>query len=156
VNGLGGVEGRAVALLATLALVAGGCGGDDGGQGGEPAGEGLAFSVAFEPDPPVAGEPVTWSLTVRNDGGETVILTFPSGKRGDVVLEGERDEEVYRWSEGRFFTEAVTKEQLRPDQEAVYRLEEPSLSVEPGDYDLVATLAAGPEVGPARQRVHIR
>lgn len=148
---------RVPALLAVLAVLATGCGDDGGGQQtGDPPGGGIALSVAFEPDPPVAGEPVTWSLTVRNDGGEAVILTFPSGKRGDVLLEGAGDEEVYRWSEGRFFTEAVTRHELSPDQEVVYRLEEPSLSVEPGDYDLVATLAAEPEVGPARQRVHIR
>ena len=150
---------RAAALLVILALVAGGCGADggeqEGNQAGEPGGGGLTLSVAFDPDPPQAGKPVSWSLTVRNEGGEEVTLTFPSGKRGDVVLEGERDEEVYRWSEGRFFTEAVSRERLRPDQEVVYRLEEPSLSLEPGDYDLVATLAAEPELGPARQRVHI-
>jgi hypothetical protein len=148
---------KVTVLLAALAVLAAGCGGDGGReQGGEARDGGLAFSVAFEPDPPAAGEPVTWSLIVRNDGGEAVTLTFPSGKRGDVVLEGERQEEVYRWSGDRFFTEAVGKEQLRPDQEVVYRLDEPSLSVEPGDYDLVATLAAEPEVEPVRQRVHIR
>lgn len=148
---------RVPVLLAAVVVLAAGCG-DDGGreQGGEPAGGGLTFSVTFEPDPPEAGKPVTWSLRVRNDGGEAVTLTFPSGKRGDVVLEGEKDEEVYRWSEGRFFTEAVGRERLGPNQEVVYRLEEPSLSVEPGDYDLVATLAAEPQVGPDRQRVHIR
>lgn len=148
---------RAVALFVLLALVAGACGDDGGGEeGGGSGGGGLGFAVAFEPDPPLAGKPVIWSLTVRNQGGEAVTLTFPSGKRGDVVLEGDRNEEVYRWSDGRFFTEAVVRERLGPDQEVVYRLEEPSLSVEPGDYDLVATLAAEPEVGPDRQRVHIR
>ena len=150
---------RAAALLVILALVAGGCGGggsDRGGeQSGEPPGGGLALSVAFEPDPLVAGQAVTWSLTVRNDGGEAVVLTFPSGKRGDVTLEGEGGEEVYRWSEGRFFTEAVSRAEVAADQEVVYRLEEPSLSLEPGDYDLTAMLAAEPDVGPARQRVHI-
>ncbi len=148
---------RVPVLLAVVAVLAGGCG--DGGRGeqeGEPGSGGIALSVAFEPDPPEAGKPVTWSLMVRNDGGEAVTLTFPSGKRGDVVLEGERDQEAYRWSEGRFFTQTVGKKHLRPGDEVVYRLEEPSLSVVPGDYDLVATLAAEPEVGPDRQRVHIR
>jgi hypothetical protein len=142
-------------LLAALAVLTAGCGGDGGQEQGEPVVGGLAFSARFEPDPLVAGKPVTWSLTVRNDSGEAVTLTFPSGKQGDVVLEDDRNAEVYRWSGGRFFTEAVIRKQLRPDQEVVYRLEEPSLSVEPGDYHLVATLAAEPDTGPDRQRVHI-
>jgi hypothetical protein len=148
---------KAAGFLITLVLLAGACGGGGGGdQRGDPGGGELGLSVAFEPDPPEAGKPVMWSLRVRNDGGEAVTLTFPSGKRGDVVLEDERQAEAYRWSDGRFFTEAVTRERLGPDQEVVYRLEEPSLSVEAGDYDLVATLAAEPQVGPDRRRVHIR
>ena len=148
---------RAPALLAVMVLVAAGCG--DGGEqepGAPPSGGGLTLGVAFDPDPPEAGKPVTWSLTVGNGGAEAVTLTFSSGKRGDVVLEGEGGGEAYRWSDGRFFTEALSRQELGPGQEVVYRLEEPSLSVEPGDYTLVATLAAEPEVGPDRQRVQIR
>ncbi len=150
---------RVCGLLAVVAVVATGCSGGagDGGpaSGGEP-GAGVALSVAFEPDPPAAGEPVTWLLTVRNGGGAAVTLTFPSGKRGDVVLRDGSGQQVYRWSDGRFFTEAVNRQELRPGQEVVYRLEEPSLAVEPGDYALEATLAAEPQVGPDRQQVQIR
>ncbi|MGH8975593.1 MAG: BsuPI-related putative proteinase inhibitor [Acidimicrobiia bacterium] len=153
---------RSSVLLAAVALMSAACGdgggvnGSDGGASdGGAAGGGVALVVAYEPDPPVTGAAVTWSLAVRNDGAEAVTLTFPSGKRGDVVLEDERRQEVYRWSRDRFFTEAVHREQLRPGQEVVYRLEEPSLPVGPGEYDLVATLAAEPEVGPDRQRLRI-
>lgn len=146
-------------LVAMMSLVAG-CGGDgEEEQGSAPtsAGSGgVTLAVASEPDPPVVGKPVTWSLTVANDGAEAVSLTFSSGKRGDVVLEREGGGEVYRWSDGRVFTEAVSKQEIGPGQEVVYQLEEPSLSVEPGDYTLVATLAAEPEVEPDRQQIQIR
>jgi hypothetical protein len=146
-------------VLAAVAVVGAACG-DGGGReelgGGGASGGGMALVVAYEPDPPVTGAAVTWSLAVRNNGAEAVTLTFPSGKRGDVVLEDERRQEVYRWSADRFFTEAVHREEIGPGGEVVYRLEEPALSVGPGEYDLVATLAAEPEVGPDRQRLRIR
>lgn len=144
--------------IAVIAILAAGCGGRGGPESGSEADgrTGVALSAGFEPDPPAAGEPVTWLLTVRNIGREAVTLTFPSGKRGDVVLRDESAQQAYRWSDGRFFTEAVNRQELRPGQEVEYRLEEPSLGVEPGDYALEATLAAEPRVGPDRQRVHIR
>ncbi|MGH8989953.1 MAG: BsuPI-related putative proteinase inhibitor [Acidimicrobiia bacterium] len=150
---------RLPVLVVVLAVAASGCGNGDGGEENEAvpaAGSGaeVVVTVTSEPDPPAAGQPVTWSLRVRNDGAEPVTLTFPSGKRGDVVLEAEGNE-VYRWSDERVFTEAVTQQELAPGQEVEYPLEEPSLGVEPGDYDLIATLAAEPQVEPDRQRVQI-
>ena len=148
---------KAAGFLITLVLVACACGGGDAGdQAGDPGGGGLGFSVAFEPDPPEAGKPVTWSLRVRNDGGETVTLTFPSGKRGDVVLKDERQAEAYRWSDGRFFTEAVTRERPARTRRWCTGSRNPRSPSKPGTTSLVATLAAEPEVGPDRQRVHIR
>lgn len=148
-----------VVVLVGLAVVAGGCGGDGGRrqeEGGQPRARGLAFSAGYEPDTLRAGEPVTWRLSVRNNTPEAVTLTFPSGKKGDVVLMAEDGTEVYRWSEGMFFTEAIVRERLEPDEEVLYRLVERNLTVEPGTYDLVAVLAAEPDVGPDRQRVQIR
>lgn len=148
-----------VIVLVALAVMAGGCGGDGGRreeEGGRSPSGGLAFSAGYEPDTLRAGESVTWRLSVRNTTPGPVTLTFPSGKKGDVVLAEEDGTEVYRWSEGLFFTEAIVRERLDPDEEVLYRLVERSLTVEPGTYDLVAVLAAEPGVGPDRQRVQIR
>jgi hypothetical protein len=112
--------------------------------------------LAHEPDPPVTGGPVTWLLKVRNDGREPATLTFPSGKRGDVVLEDDRRQEVYRWSANRFFTQNMYRAEVEAGQEVVFRLEEAALAVAAGEYDVVATLAAEPEVGADRQRLRIQ
>jgi intracellular proteinase inhibitor BsuPI len=148
---------RLALLLALVALGGAACGGDGSPEpaGGGAADGGVVLSLAHEPDPPVTGGAVTWSLTVRNDGKEPAVLTFPSGKRGDVVLEDDRRQEVYRWSANRLFTQAVYRVELEPGQDVVFRLEEAALSVPPGEYDVVATLAAEPEVGPDRQRMRI-
>lgn len=154
---------RAGALLVLLALAVAGCG-DDGGSDAEGApdtsGDGgggeVELSVAFEPDPPVSGQAVVWVLTVRNDSAEPATLTFSSGQRGDVMLLDAGGEEAYRWAAGHSFTQAVSQQELAPGQEVTYRLEEATLSVPAGDYELVATLAAEPQVGPDRQQVQIR
>jgi hypothetical protein len=144
-------------LLAVLALVGAACGGDSGkgGPGDGASGGGVTLVVAYEPARPVTGAAVTWSLRVSNGGPEAVTLRFSSAKRGDVVLEDDRRQEVYRWSGDRAFTQVLHEEEIPRGGEVVYRLEEPALPVGPGEYDLVATLAAEPEVGPDRQRLRI-
>jgi hypothetical protein len=142
-----------LALLAVMAAAACGAGGE---QGAAPTGPRGALALAYEPPAPAAGQPVTWVLTVSNGGDEALTLTFSSGKHGDVALAGADGREVYRWSNDRFFTEAVSRQEVAPGEEVAYRLEEPALAVEPGEYDLVATLAAEPEIGPVRQRVRVQ
>lgn len=145
-------------LVPLVALVAAGCGGDDDvreSAAQEGNGPQMVLSVALEPDPPVAGQPVTWMLTVRNDGSEATTLTYGSGQRGDVVLTNAGNE-AYKWSAGRSFTQSVTEQEMAPGQEVEHRLEEQALSVAPGEYELVATLAAEPRVEPSRQQVQIR
>lgn len=146
----------AAALAVAVGALLGACGdgGVPAGSDEQPLGGGLGLSVAFEPDPLRSGKAVTWTLVVRNDGVEAATLTFPSSKPGDVVLRRGGDE-VYRWSDDRLFTQVVRKEVIGPNEERSYRLEEGALAVEPGTYDLVATLAAEPDPGPVRQRVDV-
>lgn len=82
---------------------------------------------------------VEFSLTVANADTEPVEVTYRSGLHADVaVLEGER--EVWRWSDGRMFTQAIETETLAPDESVQYtaRWEDPS----PGEYAAVASLEA--------------
>lgn len=74
----------------------------------------VAFSLTL--DRAVYGDrlnaPVmTARLTLRVTA-DPVELSFPSGQRFDIVLRNDRGEEVYRWSEGRFFTLALGRETL--------------------------------------------
>jgi hypothetical protein len=112
----------------------------------------LSLDVSFSPEPLRTGRPVTWSLEVTNAAEGPVTLNFPSGQQGDVaLLRG--GTEAYRWSADRLFAQAVVKERLMAGEEKVFRLEEDSLAVEPGDYDLVATLASQPAPASVRLRV---
>ena len=95
-------------------------------------------------DAAVDGE-VSFTFRVTNAGTSTVELTFRSGKRGDVVVR-ERDsgEEVWRWSEGRMFTQALSRTTVQPGEqiEATYRWKNPL----PGSYVATGTLEANHEL----------
>lgn len=62
-----------------------------------------------------AGDPVSFELTVRNTGEGPVRIPFRSGQQYD--FEVSRDgRPVWRWSEGRFFTQALTSISLAPGE----------------------------------------
>jgi hypothetical protein len=142
-------------LLALVAVIAiAGCG--SGGGGEKSARGGLVLEVRFSPDPLRAGQQATWLLEVSNPGTGRVTLTFPSGQNGEVVLLEQSGREAYRWSGGRFFTQAVRPVSLEPGATETFTLEEERLGVEPGRYRLVATLRADPAPAPARRDVSVQ
>ena len=148
---------RRLGVIAAVLLALTGCGGGEGDSEGSRSAEGsggLSLALSFSPEPLRAGQPVTWSLEVTNGAQAPVTLTFPSGQYGDVVLLRDGTE-AYRWSSKKFFPQAVVKERLEAQGDKVFPLEEKALSVEPGDYDLVATLAADPAPAPVRRRVSV-
>ncbi|MFB6303935.1 MAG: BsuPI-related putative proteinase inhibitor [Haloferacaceae archaeon] len=82
---------------------------------------------------------VEFALTVRNAGGAPVELEYPQGNAVDVAVY-EDGVEVWRWSDGRMFAQAVRTERLAPDESVVYerRWEDPP----PGRYVAEASLEA--------------
>jgi hypothetical protein len=103
----------------------------------------LRFSPVTEPLK--SGTTVWWAVDVENTGSEPLVLTFTSGQRADVVLS--RDGvEVYRWSEGRIFTEAIETLTLGPGEVLPIVMNDHLPPLQSGDYDLVATITAA--VGP--------
>lgn len=60
-------------------------------------------------DVAVGDDSVEFVFTVQNEGTEPIDLVFPSGKVVDVAVE-EGGAEVWRWSDGRMFVQAVQTE----------------------------------------------
>jgi len=89
---------------------------------------------------------VTFAFTVTNPTTERVELTFRGGRTADVVVRaadsgsGSVGGPVWRWSDGRAFTQTLRTEILAPGEEARETMvwEDP----EPGSYVAVATLEA--------------
>ena len=143
-----------LAALAVLAVTACGSGEDDDPVVLEPNPEqGLTMTLDHT-EPLRANAPVTWTLTLRNGGREPVALTFASGQRGDVVL-SRGSAERYRWSTGKVFTQVFGEMSLAPGQVESFELKDDVLDVEPGQYDLVASVQSQPSPAEARRTVTV-
>jgi hypothetical protein len=139
-----------LALAGALVVATGGDDGDDDEER-EVVSSVTTLEVAVD-EPLVSGRPVTWQVTVVVEG-EALPVTFPSGQSADVrLLDGSR--EVYRWSAALSFTQAIREVTLQPGR-TTFTLDEPELDVPPGEYDLVAELAARPAPAPARRQVTV-
>ena len=71
--------------------------------------------VRFSPvtEPVSSGDQVWWALDVINTGQSAVDLTWSDGQLGDVTLD-QGDADVYTWSEGMGFDQAVKTLSLAP------------------------------------------
>jgi len=104
-------------------------------------GSGLEVTLGTE-DQLVPGA-IDWPLSVRNVGDEPVTLVYPTGQDGDVAIRQE-GEDVYRWSAGQAFTEALRCQVLEPGARYSFTLEGGRITLAEGAYEVVATLAADP------------
>ncbi len=112
--------------------------------------------VRTDPSSPLASsmdvqvsDEVRIAFEVQNAGRKKLELKFPNGRTHDVVVLDSIGREVWRWSEGRMFTQAVQNRVLRTSD--ALRYEEEWASPAPGRYVAVATLASTNH--PVTQRV---
>lgn len=62
------------------------------------------------------GARVSFELTVTNNSGRRVELRFPNGKTHDFVVVDSVGKEVWRWSEGRLFTQVLQNRLLEANE----------------------------------------
>lgn len=89
-------------------------------------------------DVAVGPDAVEFTFTVTNASGGPLELTFRSGKAADVAVYAD-GVEVWRWSHGRTFAQAVRTERLAPGESLVY---ERTWEAPPGHYVAEASLGA--------------
>jgi hypothetical protein len=85
-------------------------------------------------------EDVRFAFQVANDGAKKLELLFANGLTHDVVVLDSVGREVWRWSEGRLFTQTVQSKVLRASDRLDF--EEAWEDAAPGRYTAVATLAS--------------
>lgn len=104
------------------ALAVGACAGS--GDQGEPEGSMPKHDLVASLEAKVTSSSVRFVFHVTNSGDTPVELTFPSSQRYDFIVETPSGEEVWRWSEGMGFLQALSQDTLPPgeswDMEAVW------------------------------------
>ncbi len=92
---------------------------------------------------------VRFAIEVANDSRKRVELTFPDGRTHDFVVLDAGGREVWRWSEGRMFTQSIQNRLVDAHDSVVY--DERWTPPAAGRYTLVAQLRS--ENYPLQQRV---
>jgi hypothetical protein len=95
-----------------------------------------------------AGRGVQFDFVVTNTGGGKIEMTFPNGQTHDVFVLDSLGREVWRWSDGRMFTQVLQNKILRDSDTLMYG--ERWTDAPRGAYVAVARLAS--ENYPIEQR----
>ncbi|MGB6369642.1 MAG: BsuPI-related putative proteinase inhibitor [Atribacterota bacterium] len=70
------------------------------------------------------GEPIIMTLKVFNYNEEEITFHFNNSQRYDFIIENEKGNEVWRWSEGKMFAQMLGEEILGPcNPEVIYKAE---------------------------------
>jgi hypothetical protein len=88
-----------------------------------------------------AGDTIAFLLQVTNTADTAVQLDFATGQSFDFAVFDD-EEEIWRWSEGRMFTQALRAETIAPGETRTYRATwspPPALS---GEYRVVGAMTA--------------
>jgi len=94
------------------------------------------------------GEAVQFSFHVTNGSNKRVELRFPSGQTHEVVVLDPLGREVWRWSNGRMFTQGMQNKVLASSDTLTFT--ETWRPTHPGTYTAVASLLS--ENYPSEQR----
>jgi hypothetical protein len=93
---------------------------------------------------------VDFALRVTNNADKRLELNFPSGQTHDIVVLDQAGQEVWRWSQGRMFTQALQNRVLASDETLSYKA---SWSSEAKHGTFVAVASLRSENHPIEQRV---
>ena len=86
-----------------------------------------------------ATKDVRFALHVTNRADRNVELMFPSGQTHEFIVRDETGRDVWRWSEGRMFTQALQSKLLGGEETTTYA-ETWQAGARSGRYTVVATL----------------
>ncbi|MBI2843753.1 MAG: hypothetical protein HYX78_10170 [Armatimonadetes bacterium] len=114
-----------------------------GGSNAKPLG-----GVRAEKSNHALGESVKLTFTIENRTGQKMTLRFPSGQLYDIWIK-KNGAEIWRWSYGKAFTQAITSRALDPGEkmtftEAWRQVTNTGDQVPPGAYTIFAQLTTFP------------
>jgi hypothetical protein len=69
-----------------------------------------------------SGSEIAFRFHVTNNANKKLELVFPSGKTHDITIVDAAGEEVWRWSDGRMFTQVLQNRVLGPGDTLTYEM----------------------------------
>jgi hypothetical protein len=118
---------RQLILLISLVLLLAGC--DTSNKPAiSPSSNAKAIDFSFEGVLKNDVGLVSFEAKAKNVSGDNIVVLFSSGQKWEIVITGDHDTELYRYSAGRMFTEATSQETLVPDDAFVLEGEIPRLA----------------------------
>ena len=128
--------------LVCVAVLAFACGPRTSGDTATTRSSGTRVATAIAPLAPTldvsVGENVRISFRVTNASDKKVEVLFPDGRTHDVIVLDSIGREVWRWSDGRLFTQSVQNRVLRSSDTIAF--DGAWRTPVPGSYTVVATL----------------
>ncbi len=95
-------------------------------------------------------------LTVTNTSKNVVTLRFNSGQRFDfLALEAETKRIFWRWSNGKPFTEALSKEDFNPGESKIFEADVPYVGLPPTQYEITGFIINQPRPSKAPEAVKL-
>ncbi|MTH53273.1 hypothetical protein GKZ89_07585 [Bacillus mangrovi] len=80
-------------------------------------------------------------LLVRNDAPAAETVTFPTGQTFELIILDEDGNEVYKYSKGKMFTQAIRKMEFERGEEKVFQERwKYTEDTKPGEYRVLAEL----------------
>lgn len=150
---------KLLVLLLAIVFVAAGCSGQNEANGKEDNSssdnanetdeeqvnlEQLLQQLEMTADVQADADKVDFNFNLQNTGEEAVELTFPSGQQYEIIVKNADGEEVYRYSKGKAFTEALVNKEVNPGEELSFtnswNYKQDDKRVEAGTYDVDITL----------------
>lgn len=123
----------------------------------DPGGDGLTATIEVAGSPARPGDPARFTLRVCNGGSSTVQRSFSDGQRYDFEVR-RGSAVVWRWSDGRFFTQSLGTERwtagaCKTWTESWDARSSSGAPVSPGSYEVTGSLAGSPPVRSAPRTV---
>ncbi len=87
------------------------------------------------------GDDVTFALSVLNESGKKIEITFPNGQTHEIVVKDSLGRERWRWSEGRMFTQTL-RNSLVDDGDTLQYQDSWTPALPPGTYVAIASLTS--------------
>lgn len=109
----------------------------------------ISVTLRSEPASVASGGSFSLTLVVRNLSGKRAEYTLPTGQTFELVAFERGGAEVWKWSKGLFFLQAVNEVILEPGGSKTFKASWNSGSSKPGLYTVQGYFLGLPDVRPA-------